>query len=212
MKRYLLRFRIVFVKKSLSRTEHGMYQLPWVLWAGVTLVLLTFRSSGLGDVILWKQTEEALSAHHQARHHCGERILLILCCSQIWRRGNIEVPSSLPASPPPLLLWQGAWLASPLLVTQRQGLRWTRPCFFTSLFAVSGSAVFLLLLLTYWLKAAQGECRVLDSLDWQTACFSSILWCQRICVSQGHFAKFTCQKPRILFALHLCACNSVIVM
>lgn len=124
-------------------------------------MLLTFRSSGLGDVILWKQTEEALSAHHQARHHCGERILLILCCSQIWRRGNIEVPSSLPASPPPLLLWQGAWLASPLLVTQRQGLRWTRPCFFTSLFAVSGSAVFLLLLLTDWLKAAQGECRVL---------------------------------------------------
>lgn len=149
------------------------------------LVLLPFRSSGPGNVILWKQTEETLSAHHQARHHCGERIFLILCCSQIWRRGNIEVPQLPPYQPTSL---------SPLTrsVASFTSLRWTQPCFFTSLFTVSASAEFLLLLLTGCLKAAQWECRVLDSLDWQTACFSSIFRCQCICVSQGHFAKFTC--------------------
>lgn len=212
IKRYLLTFRIAFAKKSLSRTEHGMLPAAVGAVSWRDLVLLPFRSSGPGNVILWKQTEETLSAHHQARHHCGERIFLILCCSQIWRRGNIEVPQLPPYQPTslsPLTRSVASFTSLSDSATRPQmnsALLLYISVHCLSISCVSASAF------NWFLKAAQWECRVLDSLDWQTACFSSILWCQYICASQGHFAKFTCQKPRILFALHLCACNSVTVL
>lgn len=57
-----------------------------------------FRSFGLSHILLWKPAEKALSAHYQAWNYGGECLFIILCCSQIRCRGNIN--SKLKPTPP----------------------------------------------------------------------------------------------------------------
>lgn len=95
----LLRFGVLFLKKllltylykSLHQNEICMFIDDWkLLEAPLSIPYFTFRSSGLGDVLLWKQAEETLPAYHQARHHRGECLLTVLRRGQIRRRGNVN--------------------------------------------------------------------------------------------------------------------------
>lgn len=73
----------------------GLTNLPWKLHrlkSEVVIILDIHRIAGPGNLILWKPTEEVMSAYYQERHHCGERFLPAVCGHQIWCWGNATPP------------------------------------------------------------------------------------------------------------------------
>ena len=47
------------------------------------------RPAGPGHLLLWKPPEASVSADHQERNHCGQRLHPAVCCHTIWRGGTI---------------------------------------------------------------------------------------------------------------------------